>query len=51
MIARAPEHGGAKHPELLEDRLIDSPLVRQLRIELESIASSPLRHPVLAGVA
>ena len=35
--------------ELLEDLLTDSPLVKQLRIELESITSSPREHPVLAG--
>jgi hypothetical protein len=34
---------------LLEDLLADSPLVEQLRIELESIAGSPREHPVLAG--
>jgi (p)ppGpp synthase/HD superfamily hydrolase len=35
--------------ELLEDLLTDSPLVKQLRIELESIAGNPHEHPVLAG--
>jgi hypothetical protein len=35
--------------ELLEDLLTDSPLVKQLRIELESIAGSPHEHPALAG--
>ena len=35
--------------ELLEYLLTDSPLVKQLRIELESITSSPHEHPVLAG--
>jgi len=35
--------------ELLEDLHTDSPLVKQLRIELESITSSRHEHPVLAG--
>jgi hypothetical protein len=35
--------------ELLEELLTDSPLVTQLRIELESITGSPHDHPVLAG--